>query len=136
MVEFKLVLNAKDGKAYTKQLTGKEAEALLGKNVGEKVSGDSLGLAGYELELTGGSDFAGFPMRKGIKGFGRKKVYIGKSVGFRGLSRWGTKKKGIRVKKTVCGETVYPKITQINFKITKEGKEPLKAEVKKEEKKA
>lgn len=136
MVEFKLVLNAKDGKSYTRQISGKEAEALFGKNVGEKVSGDALGLAGYELEISGGSDFAGFPMKKGIKGFGRKKILTGKGVGFKGLSRWGTKKKGIRVKKTVCGETIYPKITQINFKILKEGKEALKAEPKKEEKKA
>ena len=44
----------------------------------------------------------------------------------------------IRIRKTVCGNTIHPKITQVNLKVTKEGKEPLAAPPaeKKEEKKA
>ncbi|MBW2963514.1 hypothetical protein KY306_01940, partial [Candidatus Woesearchaeota archaeon] len=86
-----------------------------------------------EFEITGGSDFAGFPMKKGVKGFGRKKVLLSKGVGFSGKTRWKKKKKGLRVKKTVCGETIYPKITQINLKILKEGSEALGEEAPKEE---
>jgi len=133
MVEFKLVLSAKNGKSFQKQITGKEAEVLLGKKVKDKISGDKVGFAGYEFEITGGSDFAGFPMRKGVKGFGRKKVLLSKGVGFSGKTRWKKKKKGLRVKKTVCGEVVYPKITQINLKILKEGSEALGEEKKPEE---
>ena len=133
MVEFKLVLNTKNGKSSQKQVSGREAEALLGKGIGDQISGDKIGFAGYEFEITGGSDFAGFPMRKGVKGFGRKKVLLSKGVGFRGKTRWKKKKFGLRVKKTVCGETIYPKITQINLKVLKEGKEAL-GEEKKEEK--
>jgi len=137
MAEFKLVLNTKDGKSFQKQASGKEAENLLGKNIGDKISGDKIGFAGYEFEITGGSDFAGFPMRKGVKGFGRKKILLGKGTGFSGLSRWKKKKKGIRQKKSVCGETIYPKITQVNMKILKQGSAPLKekAEEAKEGKK-
>lgn len=133
MVEFKLVMSAKNGKSFQKQITGKEAEVLLGKKVSNKISGDKIGLAGYEFEITGGSDFAGFPMKKGVKGFGRKKVLLSKGVGFSGKTRWKKKKKGLRVKKTVCGETIYPKITQINLKILKEGSEALGEEAPKEE---
>lgn len=137
MAEFKLVLNDKKGKSFSKQVSGKEAEALLGKKVGAKIPGDAIGFAGYEFELTGGSDFAGFPMRKGVKGFGRKRILTSKGVGFAGKTRWKKKKFGLRVKKTVCGETVYPKITQINLKVLKEGAGALgeaKPEEKKEEK--
>ena len=125
MVEFKLVLNDKKGKSFSKQVSGKEADALVGKKIGAKISGDGVGFAGYEFELTGGSDFAGFPMRKGVKGFGRKRILTAKGVGFSGKTRWKKKKKGLRVKTTVCGETVYPKITQINLKVLKEGKGAL-----------
>lgn len=137
MAEFKLVLNTKDGKSFQKQVSGKEAENLLGKNLGDKIPGDKIGFAGYEFEIAGGSDFAGFPMKKGVKGFGRKKVLLNKGTGFSGLSRWKKKKKGIRQKKSVCGETIYPKITQINMKILKQGSAPLgeKAQESKEEKK-
>lgn len=133
MVEFKVVLNAQDGKSFSKQITGKEAEFLLGKDINEKIPGDSIGFAGYEFEITGGSDFAGFPMRKGIKGFGRKRILTAKGVGFSGQSRWKKKKKGLRVKTTVCGEKIYPKITQVNLKVLKAGAAPLGEEKPAEE---
>ncbi|MFC1801520.1 S6e family ribosomal protein [Nanoarchaeota archaeon] len=132
MAEFKLVLNAKDGKSYQKQVTGKEAEALLGKNIGEKVSGDTMGFAGYEFEVTGGSDSAGFPMRKGLSGFGRKRIFTKKGVGFKGRDRWKKSQPALRVKKTVCCEKIYPKITQVNLKVLKEGTASL-GEAPKEE---
>ncbi|MCK4589368.1 MAG: 30S ribosomal protein S6e [Nanoarchaeota archaeon] len=133
MVEFKLVLNTKKGKSFSKQITGKEADFLLGKDIGSKIPGDKVGFTGYEFEITGGSDFAGFPMRKGIKGFGRKRILTAKGVGFSGKTRWKKKKKGLRIKTTVCGEKIYPKITQINLKVLKEGAGALGEEKAKEE---
>ncbi len=128
MVEFKLTIgDPKSKRSFKKELTGKEAEALLGKDIGETVSGDAIGFAGYEFSITGGSDYAGFPMRRGLKGFGRKKILTFKGVGFSGRDRWGKMQKGLRVKTTVCGQKIYPKITQINMKIVnvKEGAQNL-----------
>jgi len=52
-----------------------------------------------------------------------------KGVGFSGG------RKGMKKRKTVCGETITEKITQINLKITKYGKEKLfKAKEEKKEK--
>ena len=124
MVEFKVVLGTKDGKSHQKVVKSPEADNLLKKRIGDTVSGDAVGFPGYEFLVTGGSDKCGFPMRKGIQE-PRKKVLIGKSVGFSGLKRDDTKQKGLIQRRTVCGEMVTKIIHQVNLKVTKEGSAPL-----------
>lgn len=115
MAQFKLcIANPKTGKCYQKEVKDAEASAFVGQNVGGKISGDSFGMAGYEFQITGGSDYCGFPMRHGIQGV-RKKIYSYGGVGFPGL------KKGEKTRKTVCGHKIHEKITQINLSILKEG---------------
>ena len=122
MPEFKLTIgDPKKGKCYQKTATDNNAKAFIGLKIGDNVKGDSIGLAGYEFKITGGSDYCGFPMRKGISG-ARKRVLIERGVGFKG------KGKGVRKRRTVCGEAIYDKITQINLKILKYGKAPLAEE--------
>ncbi len=117
MAEFKFVINdTKTGKSYQK---AQEDESLVGRKIGDKVSGDFLGLDGYELEIRGGSDFAGFPMRKDIEGPIRKKALLGPGVGAR-IDRAGMKKR-----KTVSGNTITAKTVQINLTITKPGSQGL-----------
>src|SRR3990167_8472624 len=136
MVEFKLVIGALDGKSYQKELKDPETEHLLKKRIGETVSGDSLNFPGYEFLITGGSDKCGFPMRKGIQQ-PRKKVLMGKGVGFNGLNRVGYKQKGLLQRRTVCGEMITKIIHQVNLKVLKEGAETLgPAEAPAEEKAA
>ncbi len=130
MVEFKLVIGAKDGKSYKKVLKDDQTEALLKKRIGETVAGDALGYPGYEFLVTGGSDKCGFPMRKGIQE-PRKMILIGQGVGFSGLKRKLNKKgnrrkqKGLVKRRTVCGEMITKIIHQVNLKVTKEGSGPL-----------
>jgi len=124
MVEFKLVIGAKNGKCYQKEVKTPEADNLLKKRIGDTISGSELGFGGYEFLITGGSDKCGFPMRKGIQ-LPRKKILIGKSVGFCGLTRNGAKQKGLIKRRTVCGEMITKIIHQVNLKATKEGAEPL-----------
>ncbi len=126
MVEFKLVLGDTDGKTYQKEVKDAHAGALLKKRIGETISGDNLGFAGYEFLVTGGSDKCGFPMRKGIQE-PRKVIFIGKSVGFSGKKRAVGKKKnrknqkGLMRRRTVCGEMITKIIRQVNLKVTKKG---------------
>jgi small subunit ribosomal protein S6e len=145
MVEFKLVLGTKDGKSFQKEIKSPEADAFLKKRIGDKVSGDSLGFAGYEFEITGGSDKCGFPMRKGIQE-PRKRVLISGGVGFCGKKRKLRKssksrstQKGLIKRLTVCGEMITKIIHQVNLKVLKEGTQKLESapaeEVKEEEKK-
>ena len=126
MVELKLVIGQKDGKTVQQEVKDEQAEHLLKKRIGETISGDELGFAGYEFEITGGSDKSGFPMRKGIQE-PRKLVMIGKGVGFAGKRRAigkrknRKKQKGLARRRTVCGEMVTKIIRQINLKVVKEG---------------
>jgi small subunit ribosomal protein S6e len=126
MVDFKLVISdPKTGKSYAKELKEAAAEQFVGKRIGDKVSGDQSGYAGYEFEVTGGSDICGFPLRKDVDS-SRKKILYVSGVGLR---KGG---KGVRQRKTVCGARISSKTVQINLKIIKQGKQEL-AEPKKEE---
>jgi len=138
MVDFKVVIGAKDGKSYQKEIKSPESDNLLKRRIGETISGNLIGFDGYEFLITGGSDKCGFPMRKGIQ-LPRKVIAMkGKSVGFSGKNRNKQKQKGLIKKKTVCGELVTKIIHQVNLKVLKEGSASLgdaPAEETKEEKK-
>ena len=114
----KVVIGTKGGKTFQKELSQEEAEALYGRVLGEELKGESIGLSGATFTITGGSDFSGFPMRKDFHGTKRKKLLISKSLGFKGKLR-GKRFDGLRIKKTVCGNTVHEKIHQLNLKCTK-----------------
>jgi small subunit ribosomal protein S6e len=136
-MEFKVNIgDPKTGKTVQKVVSGDHAQALLKKKIGEKISGEAIGFPGYEFEITGGSDYCGFPMRRDVRGSARKKVLIVGGVGIRKNVR------GRKIRKTVAGNTVYSKTAQINLKVLKQGEKALveeKAEgaaEKKEEKAA
>ena len=132
MAEFKLVISdPKTGKCIQKEVKETQADALLGLKITDKVKGDSVGFPGYEFEIRGGSDFCGFPMRKGLPGLRRKVLLIGKGVGCIGKERKLRKKTkprergGFRRKKTVCPETIHEQISQINLKVLSQGTDSL-----------
>jgi len=120
MVEFVLTINnPKDGKSYKKEISGAEADSLLNKKVGESIKGDLIGFKKYELKITGGSDNNGFPIRKDIPAGPRKRPLIVSGIGAR------LKSKGVKQKKTVCGNIINEEIKQINLKVEKEGTKKL-----------
>ena len=119
MAQFKLCIGAKTGKCYQKEVQDAEAADFLGKNVGENIAGDAFGMSGYEFQFTVGSDYCGFPMRRDVGGTGRKRILAVEGVG---LKRKG---KGIRQRKTVCGNTIHARISQVNLKVTKKAKQEV-----------
>lgn len=148
MPEFKIVIsNPKDGKSYQKDIKDDTARSLIGKRIGDEFKGELIDMPGYEFRLTGGSDSAGFPMRPDIEGSQRKQILSGTGVGVTNKLRKPNPKKkgwrsmnGMRVRKTVAGNTVYAKTAQVNLKVLKEGREklggadePAPAEAKKDE---
>jgi small subunit ribosomal protein S6e len=143
MAEFKLVIGTKDGKCVQKEVKETDADIFLNKKIGDKISGDACGLAGYEFEITGGSDHCGFPMRRDVSGLGRKRILAVAGIGLlnkkkkRGRDQKGKRTmKGMRSRKTVCGNTIHANTAQINLKVLKEGKAPLAAKEEKKEEKA
>ncbi len=127
MADFKLTINNAKGLSVQRELKDPQSSALIGKKIKEKIDGNLIGLAGYEFQITGGSDYCGFPMRWDVPGTRRKKILAVKGVGIK--RKLG---KGIKQRKNVCGNTIHEKIVQINLKIIKEGKEDLGFKAKKE----
>jgi len=119
MASLKLnIADVKTGKCYKTEVKDQQATPFMGLNIGEKIEGNKLGIDGYEFQITGGTDYCGFPMRQGILGV-RKKITIYKGVGFRGAL------KGIKKRKTVCGHKINESITAVNLKVLKEGTKKL-----------
>jgi len=112
------ISDPKTRKAYQKEVD-EAASGLVGKKISEKIQGDIIGLAGYEIEVTGGSDKDGFPMRKDIEGVGRKRVLVSEGPGFKPTM------KGERQRKSIRGNTVSAQISQINVKVTKSGEKTI-----------
>ena len=128
MVEFKLVIaDPKTGKSYKKEVKDADAVVLLGKKIKDIV--ELHGMQGYKFEITGGSDYAGFPMRADISGPVRKRIYSKGGVGVKDVKR------GEKKRKIVCGNTIHAKIVQINLKIKEYGPKPLEEKKETEEKK-
>jgi len=121
-------------KSYQLEVDQAKAIALVGKKIGDEFTGDLIGLVGYSLKITGGSDKDGFPMHPSVKGPGRKRVLLSSAPGFH------PKIKGQRKRKTVRGDAISDAIAQINVKVIKKGEKPLeqlvpvKPKEKKEEK--
>lgn len=107
-------------------------ESLIGKKIGEVLSGNEISndLNGYELEIRGTSDKAGFPGKKEESGPLLRKVMFTKGKFLR-----KTKGKGFRRKKSVRGNEISLDTVQINLTVVKEGSKKLEDIFKKEEEK-
>ncbi len=128
MVEFKAVINnTKDGMSYQTEIIGHHANSLVGRKIGDEFDGIFVGLPGYKLKITGGSDSSGFPMRGDLPSKYRKKLLLSDSTGFR------ERRKGQRKRKTVRGHTISSDTVQINMKIIAFGSKDLSTLKKKEE---
>lgn len=106
------------GKAWKLEVS---EDLLSGKSIGDKFDGKEIKpeLEGYELEITGGTDNAGFPLSKDVEGLGLKGLILKKG--------WGMKdsRAGIRLRKTVRGKTISGTTSQVNINVLKAGKKPL-----------
>jgi small subunit ribosomal protein S6e len=130
MVEFKAVINdVKNGKSYQVPVTGHHANSLIGKKIGDVVDGIFVGLPGYKLTITGGSDKDGFPMRKDLPGVKRRKLLLTRGIGF------NSDEKGLRKRKSVRGNAISPETSQLNLKVSAPGSKPIEDLIKVEEKK-
>lgn len=120
-----VTIGSSDGKTH--QIEIEDTSSLQGKKMGETFSGGIIGLDGYELEITGGSDKDGFPMRKSIEGPARRRVLIEKGSGVK------EDEDGVKRRKSVRGDTVSEEIQQLNTKVVKEGSEPVEELLQNEE---
>lgn len=117
MVEFKVVVaDPKEGKSYQVPVSGSHANVLVRKRIGDEVDGMFLGLPGYKVSITGGSDKDGFAMRPEINSASRKRILVTESIGYHPKDYHGK-----REKRSFRGNEISPEVTQINVKITNYG---------------
>ncbi|MCK5149840.1 hypothetical protein KAJ87_02850 [Candidatus Pacearchaeota archaeon] len=128
---FKINISEKTGKTFHLEA---EAEELLEKELHNKIQGKdvSLDLEGYEFEITGASDNAGFTSMANVEGIGLKKLLLSYEKAMKkkprkeGKKKYSTSKpKGLRLRKTVRGKVISPAIVQINLKVLKQGNKKL-----------
>ncbi len=120
MVNFKFVINEPETKkSFNAEFDQSKAATFLGKKIGDEVDASSLGLNGYTLKITGGTDKDGFPMHSSLHGSVKKKVLLSGPPGFH------PKLKGQRKRKTVRGDTISQDTIQINAKVVKKGEKSL-----------
>lgn len=113
----KFTIGTKDGETYQKEV--EDASQIFGKKIGETFDGGIIGLSGYELKITGGSDRDGFPMKESREGTERRKVLLLEGVGF------NSDTEGERQRKSVRGNTVSNQIEQLNTRVSEQGQEPV-----------
>ena len=108
MATFKLVISdPKTGKSETQEVKDEAAQLLVGRRIGETVDGSSVGISS-KFVITGGSDRAGFPMRRDVLGGGKNYVLMTAGVGYK------TKVEGAKKRRLVRGGTVTEEIYQVN----------------------
>ena len=118
---FKLVIaDPSTGKCYNFEVTGHHAQNFLNKKIGDQVDGINANLPGYKLQITGGSDKAGFPMRGDVEGSQRRRLLLTEGIGFHPKDYPGKRK---RV--SVRGNRISNEIIQVNLKVAKAGTKPV-----------
>lgn len=113
----KVTIGTKDGQTFQKEVN--EPSQLFGKKIGESFKGGEIGLEGYKMEITGGSDRDGFPMKKSYSGTERRKVLLEDGTGL------NTDTEGERQRKSVRGDTVSNQIEQLNTRVVESGEEAV-----------
>ncbi len=120
-LSFKIVINdPATGKSFNFEVTGHHAQNLIGKKIGDQIDGINANLPGYKLQITGGSDKAGFPMRGDFEGSNRRRLLLTEGVGFHPTDYTGKRKR-----QSVRGNRISAEINQVNMKVAKAGSKPV-----------
>jgi small subunit ribosomal protein S6e len=112
MAEFKIVVSDPEtGRTVQVEVDGQDANRFLGRELGDEVDGGAVGLDGTTLELTGGSDNAGRPLRADVDGPALTELLLEGGVGFE------PSRDGERKRVTVRGREVSDAVAQINASV-------------------
>jgi small subunit ribosomal protein S6e len=111
MAEFKVVVSDQTGDTQQFEVDGQDANRFLGRELGDEVDGGAVDLDGRTLELTGGSDEAGRPMRDDVAGADLKELLLKGGVGYK------PSRDGERKRITVRGRQISEATAQVNASI-------------------
>ncbi len=117
MASFTVVVGDPDsGSSYQLEAEEQDANRFIGKSIGEEVDGGAVGLDGYTLEITGGSDEAGRPLNPEVAGSNLQEVLMKeRQTGYKPA------RDGERRRITVRGREVSDVVAQINATVVESG---------------
>jgi small subunit ribosomal protein S6e len=119
-MDFRVVISdPKSGKAYQVEIKDAGANRILGHHIGDKIDGSGLGLPGYSMVITGGSDREGFPMRADLPGGKRRRLLVANGIGYHATAE------GKKKRKSFHGRDISSDLGQINVKIIESGPKSL-----------
>ncbi len=123
MAKFKVIISdPTDGKSKVVEVEEARAAPLIGRKLGEIIDGIVVDMPATKLQILGGSDTDGVPMRGDVHGGIRRQVVLSEGAGFK------PKRDGERRRKTVRGNTITDEIVQLNLKIVEQPAKAAKAE--------
>jgi len=112
MATFQVVISdPESGQSWQKEVDGQDANRFVGREIGDEVDGGAVGLDGFTLEITGGSDEAGRPLRSDVKGAGLKDVLLEGGTGF------NPSRDGERKRVSVRGREISDVVAQLNVSV-------------------
>ena len=111
-----IVSDPETGKSQRVELEDERMSPLIGRRIGEAMDGTIANLPGHRIQLTGGTDKDGIPMRPDVHGGAKAKIILSGGVGYK------PKRKGARKRVVVRGNTVSADTTFLNFKIVEKPK--------------
>lgn len=112
MAKFKVIISdPQDGKSKVVEVEETRATPFIGRKLGETIDGIVVDMPATKLQILGGSDKDGVPMRGDVHGGIRRQVVLSEGAGFK------PKREGERRRKTVRGNIITDEIVQINVKI-------------------
>lgn len=130
MADIKLVISdPKTGKAYNMDVTGPKVNKFIGRPIGSEIDGETAGLPGYKLIITGGTDKTGVPMRGDIPGQARRRILVAGGIGYHPAED------GMRRRKLLNGNEISSDMVQVNAKVAAYGEKTLDELAPKKEKK-
>ncbi len=106
-----IISDPETGKSRKVEIDDSRMSTLIGRRIGEILDGSIASLPGYKIQLTGGCDKDGIPMRPDIHGGVKGRFILSGGVGYK------PKNPGERRKKMVRGNTVTLDTKYLNFKI-------------------
>jgi small subunit ribosomal protein S6e len=120
MAKFKVIVSdPENGTSKVVEIEEARAAPLIGRRIGEIVEGAVLDLPSHKVQITGGSDKDGVPIRLSVHGGVRRSVILSGGSGFK------PSEKGQRRRKMVRGNVITDDIVQINAKIVEKPKKSV-----------
>ncbi|MDX1745099.1 MAG: 30S ribosomal protein S6e, partial [Halobacteriales archaeon] len=121
MASFQVVVADPDtGDTYQFDVEGGDANRFIGREIGDEVDGVAVGLDGFTLEITGGSDDAGRPMREQVAGAFLRDVLLHEDT-----TGYNPSRDGERRRVSVRGREISDATAQINAKIVEQGDQSI-----------